>query len=474
MTMDSGMLLAGLLLSTCLLLWGLWMVLLKLKAKLRYPPVESGWIPWLGCAVAFGKAPLLFIQQTKEKLGDIFTIHAAGKMMTFVTNPRDYHHYFTTTTTDFQAAVQPFTMRAAGVPAQSFFKHHSAIHDTIKGQLIPSYLTSMCPSLSAELNNSLSCHGNSGEAELMDFVRDPMFEAVVRQLFGKENVPATRPEMRSFMHKFIKYDADFEYGAELPEIFLREWRDSRNWLLSAFKHVISRVKAGKSEEKKPTVLEHLLRMVDPPSAHNYALLLLWASQANAIPMVFWTMAYILADPEVYKSVRKEMDEALPQHTGGDDFVPVQESALKQMPLIKRCVLEAVRLHAPGMITRKVVRTHSINGYTVPAGHLLMLSPYWSHRNPHKFPEPEKFKPDRWLECDLDKAQLLDGFVGFGGGRYQCPGRWFALMEMQLFIAMLLQQFNLELLDPLPLPSPLHLVGTQQPMETCRVKFSRRT
>ena len=33
-------------------------------------------------------------------------------MMTFVTNPRDYHHYFTTTTTDFQAAVQPFTMRA--------------------------------------------------------------------------------------------------------------------------------------------------------------------------------------------------------------------------------------------------------------------------------------------------------------------------------------------------------------------------
>ncbi len=59
--------------------------------------------------------------------------------------------------------------------------------------------------------------------------------------------------------------------------------------------------------------------------------------------------------------------------------------------------------------------------------------------------------DRWLECDLDKAQLLDGFVGFGGGRYQCPGRWFALMEMQLFVAMLLQQFNLDLLDPLPPP-----------------------
>ncbi len=64
----------------------------------------------------------------------------------------------------------------------------------------------------------------------------------------------------------------------------REWRDSRDWLLSAFKHVVNRVKAVKNEEKKPTVLEHLLRMVDPPSAHNYALLLLWASQANAVPV----------------------------------------------------------------------------------------------------------------------------------------------------------------------------------------------
>lgn len=46
------------------------------------------------------------------QLGEIFTIHAAGKRMTFVTNHEDFHHYFTTTHTNFQSAVQPFTMRA--------------------------------------------------------------------------------------------------------------------------------------------------------------------------------------------------------------------------------------------------------------------------------------------------------------------------------------------------------------------------
>ena len=136
--------------------------------------------------------------------------------------------------------------------------------------------------------------------------------------------------------------------------------------------------------------------------------------------------------------------------------------------LSRCVLETMRLHAPGMITRKVTSTHKIGvrggrerwskrgrgreclcyppfqGYDVPAGHYLMLSPYWAHRDREKFPDPETFNPvrnphspslysyvplslylslqDRWLECDLEKNQFLDGFVGFGGGRYQCPGR----------------------------------------------------
>ena len=52
---------------------------------------------------------------------------------------------------------------------------------------------------------------------------------------------------------------------------------------------------------------------------------------------------------------------------------------------------------------------------------------------------------------MEKNQFLDGFVGFGGGRYQCPGRWFALMEMHLFVAMVIGMFDLELLDSVPAP-----------------------
>ena len=81
---------------------------------------------------------------------------------------------------------------AAGLSSKSFFKYHSAIHDTIKGRLVPNYLTTLCPILSQEFYRSLCYHGEQGEMDLMDFIRDAMFESVVRQLFGEENVPQTR------------------------------------------------------------------------------------------------------------------------------------------------------------------------------------------------------------------------------------------------------------------------------------------
>ena len=57
--------------------------------------------------------------------------------------------------------------------------------------------------------------------ELMSFVRQTMFDAVVRLLFGTENVPQTEAGMRELERKFVKFDADFEYGTQLPEFLIR-------------------------------------------------------------------------------------------------------------------------------------------------------------------------------------------------------------------------------------------------------------
>lgn len=50
---------------------------------------------------------------------------------------------------------------------------------------------------------------------------------------------------------------------------------------------------------------------------------------------------------------------------------------------------------------------------------------------------------------MDRNQFPKGFVPFGGGRYQCPGKTFAIMEMHLFVVMVLTMFEMEMKDPFP-------------------------
>ena len=55
----------------------------------------------------------------------------------------------------------------------------------------------------------------------MEFVRHAMFDSVVRQLFGSENLPHSDTGMRELERKFVKFDQDFEYGTQLPEFLIR-------------------------------------------------------------------------------------------------------------------------------------------------------------------------------------------------------------------------------------------------------------
>ena len=46
----------------------LYRALVRSRDVRRCPPVKDGWLPWIGCAVRFGKEPLYFIQRTREEV----------------------------------------------------------------------------------------------------------------------------------------------------------------------------------------------------------------------------------------------------------------------------------------------------------------------------------------------------------------------------------------------------------------------
>eukprot|EP00042_Codosiga_hollandica_P058567 m.885031 g.885031 ORF g.885031 m.885031 type:complete len:495 (-) comp59895_c0_seq2:41-1525(-) len=445
----------------------------------RAPPRDAGWLPFIGQAVAFGKEPLVYIKRCFDKFGPVFTIFLAGQEMTYVLDPALLETFFNSEPAiSFQAAVQPFTQKAGGIPAESFRKFHTAGHDAMKGRLAPAPLEAIFRELAhMYLKDLPSLQPTAeGQVSLLPWVRNCMFMSTVKCLFGPRL--QDQEDMQAMAKTFFEFDNDFEYGTELPELFLPTWAKAKRSLLAKLSQYITGMHVTGTPAITDTLLEVIMKSVDPDHRHNYALLTLWATQANALPASFWTLAHLLTNPELMHELQDELTTL---------FGPLDDPAqrlervanvsydqLNKAVFLKSCILEGIRLYSPGVTPRRLTKDTVVGDYVVPKGNFLLISPYWIHRNPTCFPEPERFNPSRWSGVQLDKGKYLPGFVAFGGGRYQCPGRYLAVAEMQIFLIALLSLYALTAETvTVPHPSTLHLIGVQIPTAEFTVSFRRR-
>jgi cytochrome P450 len=105
---------------------------------------------------------------------------------------------------------------------------------------------------------------------------------------------------------------------------------------------------------------------------------------------------------------------------------------------------------------------------LPAGSLVIMSPWIVQRHESVWSEPERFDPQRFVGVD---ARGQAGYLPFGLGPRICVGRDFALTEATVVLSVLAREFRFELLDSAPI-TPLASV-TMRPPDGLRVKVSRR-
>ena len=121
---------------------------------------------------------------------------------------------------------------------------------------------------------------------------------------------------------------------------------------------------------------------------------------------------------------------------------------------RRVIEETLRLYPPTWLTaRSPGEDDSIDGYAIPAGALVLLSPYLTHRHPEVWDDPERFDPDRFMAARAATRPAFSYFP-FGGGPRRCIGSAFATMEMQMIVATVAQHYRLSLLPATrALPAP---------------------
>ena len=119
--------------------------------------------------------------------------------------------------------------------------------------------------------------------------------------------------------------------------------------------------------------------------------------------------------------------------------------LSKLSFTKQCINEALRLYPPvWLFSRKAINDDVIQGYSVPAGTNIFLSPYFTHRDPRLWQRPDEFYPEHFVN---DGEQLKDkyAFIPFSAGSRRCIGEYFSYIEMQAHLAIMLNTFRLDAL-----------------------------
>jgi len=155
--------------------------------------------------------------------------------------------------------------------------------------------------------------------------------------------------------------------------------------------------------------------------------------ANALS---WTLHLLSTSPDVLNNCREEMNRVL------NDQLPSFDR-LAELKYITMVLEESMRLYPPAwIIGRKTIHPDVVGQYSIPGGHNLLICPFALHRDKRFWSEPEKFDPLRFTPDEIKKRPKF-AYLPFGGGPRLCIGNNFALMEMQIVIAMLLQNFDIE-------------------------------
>ena len=201
-------------------------------------------------------------------------------------------------------------------------------------------------------------------------------------------------------------------------------------------------------------------------ARDEALTLLVASHDSTSAGLTWVCYGLARNPDVAARAWAQVETVL----GGR--LP-QYADVPRLCYLETVVKEALRLYAPpfGVFARRAVTDVEVGEYLVEEGSLVQVVCYLTQRDSRWFPDPEKFDPGRFAPGRIEQIPPC-AYFPFGGGPRGCLGSTFAMTEMILVAATILQRLQIELA---PGQKEVGLSGLVfQPKGGLRLRWTRRS
>jgi cytochrome P450 len=391
------------------------------------PPLITGFIPYLGVALQFGKDPKGYQDKMREIYGDIFTLYVMGSDITVFKSPHDIHKIYSQPKKfDFQQISNRHASHTFGMPLISMEKSHEAHHQLTSHlqNYDLDYLTGRAKERLEEMLFKPNDNKSWTEVDLYKWVSYIIVSVTTRSMFG-DNM-----DIEGIMRDYFPFDHNFGIlASNVPDALKKDAIQKRTNYAKHFALVKPNDDATDMIKERhelfsaeaqgdPLVMGHSLAVIN------------WVAKTNTLGATYWCMYYLMKLPrQVKDQIMEEVKTVLGEPQPNKKLPEMTHESLSKLKKLDALFDEVLRITFSTMSTRVVCMPLDFTAASGKVYHLekndfLMLSN--SHYDGEIFQDPEVFKWDRFLDMgdpikDGKQAKLSASFIPFGGGLSKCPG-----------------------------------------------------
>ncbi|MGF1481853.1 MAG: cytochrome P450 [Cyanophyceae cyanobacterium] len=329
-----------------------------------------------------------------------------------------------------------FTVGLFGVNEDTHLQHRKLMMPAFHQQKINSYRNAMVAIVQSELNRV----SRNQVLELNQFMQRLTLRIATKTLFG-EDIETTDLTAGEILQQILNRRAT-GLTLDIPGLSFHQYLN----LLAQFEEKIRKIIADKRTTDEDDLLSMLLQARDEDSGltltedeiigHTGVIFAAGhETTANALTWLFFLLSQ-------HPSVAADLVDELSILNGA----PPSVEQLQHLPLLERAIKEAMRvLPSVPWNGRVVAQATELEGYPLAKGTEVFVSIYHTHHLSTIYADPQSFKPERWETITPNNYE----YNPFSAGPRTCIGAAFAMMEIKLVVAMMLQRFRLEFLPQRP-------------------------
>jgi cytochrome P450 len=374
--------------------------------------------------------PWDFMTRCKARYGDSFTMKLAGEgRMVMVSHPETVKEIFTASPQLLHAG-EANRILLPVVGANSVLLLDDEAHKEQRRLLMPSFrgshLQSYEATMTAVAETEIGRWPRGVPVKLHPLMQALTLEVVLRVVFGLQRGEQL-DELRAALLRMLALTTNIATQMALLVAAPPKTRIAlaRRVLRPVDRLLYREIEARRRADdlaERTDVLSMLLQarhddgqpMSDTEIRDELITLLLAGHETTASGLA-WAVERIVRHPDVHARLIEEISA-----DGQEYAAAVVKETLRLRPVLS-------------LVVRRLIEPMQIGGMSLPAGAAVVPSIYLMHRRPDIYPDPEQFRPERFLE---QRAGTYT-WIPFGGGARRCLGATFAETEMRIVLGRLI-------------------------------------